>query len=213
MEKPEICDEYRKAGKHLARRDPVLKGLIGRIGPCTLRVMPRHRDHFALLVRAIVAQQISSRAALAISARLKDSLLPNALTPEAILRRTERQLQKTGLSSAKARYIRDLAAKVADGSLPLKRIGGLPDEEVIDHLTQVKGIGVWTAQMFLIFSLGRLNVLPVDDFGLRAGVQKEYVLEALPKRRELEVLAEPWQPYRSVATWYFWRSRGGVAQS
>ena len=107
----------------------------------------------------------------------------------------------------------NVAEKAAGGTVPLKRLVRLTDDEIIEALTQVKGIGVWTAQMFLIFSLGRLDILPVDDFGLRAGVQQEYVLGELPRKKELEALAEPWQPYRSIATWYFWRSRGPVPQS
>src|SRR5438132_5472882 len=210
MENASMSAEYQKARRHLGRKDAVLKKLIGRVGPCTLQT---DRKHFQLLVRAIVSQQISWRAAVAISGRLLALLAPDPLTPEAILRRTEKELQSAGLSAAKIRYVRDLADKTADGTVPLRRLARLSDDQVIEALTQVKGIGVWTAQMFLIFSLGRLDILPVDDFGLRAGVQRQYGLKELPPRKQLHELGEPWRPYRSIATWYIWRSLGPVPQS
>jgi DNA-3-methyladenine glycosylase II len=210
MERQELQTEYVKALRHLGKNDPVLKKLISRVGPCTLEV---RRNYFALLVRAIVSQQISSLAARAISARLLALLKPEPLTPQSILRRSDEDLAGVGLSGAKTRYIRDLAEKIMAGAVPIRRLSRMPDDEVIEALTQVKGIGVWTAQMFLIFALGRLDVLPVDDFGLRAGVQQEYLLKELPRKKELSELAAPWEPYRSIATWYFWRSRGPVPQS
>ncbi len=199
-----------KARRHLARRDPVLKSLMRQVGPCTLRHEP---DGFAALVRSIIAQQISTKAAAAIQGRLVLTLGEPGLQPAALLALSDEQLRGAGLSASKARALRDLADKIAAGALPLLHLPDLDDEAVIDLLLPVRGIGRWTAQMFLIFSLGRPDVLPVDDLGLRAGVQRAYALAALPDRAALTELAEPWRPYRSVATWYFWRSRGFVPQS
>jgi DNA-3-methyladenine glycosylase II len=199
-----------KAQRHLARRDPVLKHLIGAVGPCTLWFEP---SHFAALVRSIISQQISTRAATSIRTRLQEALAPTGVTPQAILTAPEETLRGAGLSSAKARSLRDLAERIHSGALPLDDLEALTDEEVVARLLPVRGIGRWTAQMFLIFSLGRLDVLPVGDLGLRAGVQRHYRLPELPTPAELEELARPWQPYRSVATWYMWRSLGFVPQS
>jgi DNA-3-methyladenine glycosylase II len=201
---------YRKASRHLARRDPVLKPILDGVGPCTLRIEP---GGFVILVRAIISQLISTRAALTISARLQAAVAEAGITPEAVLALGEERIRAVGLSGAKARGLLDLAERVLDGRLPLDRLPEMSDQDAIDRLVEVRGIGVWTAEMYLIFSLGRLDVLPVGDLGLRAGVQKCYSLEALPKSAELRQLAEPWRPYRSIGTWYMWRSRGGVPQS
>jgi DNA-3-methyladenine glycosylase II len=203
-------ETYRKAQRHLARRDAVLKRLIARVGPCTLWFEP---DGFAALARSIIAQQISTKAAASIRARLEQTLAPRRLSAAGILAASDEALRGAGLSAAKARSLRDLAEKVRDGTVPLKRLHTLPDEEVIARLVPVRGIGRWTAQMFLIFSLGRLDVLPVADLGLRVGVQRQYGLSEPPPPATLEELARPWQPYRSVATWYLWRSLGFVPQS
>ncbi len=202
--------DMESARRHLARRDPVLKRLIGVIGPCTLKTT---RDRFGALIRSIVAQQISTKAARAISARLAEAVGPEGICPESILRLRDHELRQAGLSAGKTRSVRDLARHVQDGLIPLHRLHRMDDEEVIDSLLPVHGIGRWTAEMFLIFSLGRLDVLPVGDFGLRAGVKREYELDELPDRAVLDTLAHPWQPYRSIATWYFWRSAGFVPQS
>jgi len=164
-------------------------------------------------VRSIISQQISTRAAASIHARLLQALGRRGLRPAALLALSDDELRGAGLSGSKARSLRDLAEKVHGGTVPLKRLPELTDEEVIASLLPVRGIGRWTAQMFLIFSLGRPDVLPVDDLGLRAGVQQAYGMAELPDRAGLTELAEPWRPYRSVATWYFWRSRGFVPQS
>jgi DNA-3-methyladenine glycosylase II len=201
---------FTKAQRHLARRDPVLKHLIAAVGPCTLWFEP---SHFAALVRSIISQQISTRAAASIRTRLQEALAPAGVTPQAILAAPDETLRGAGLSGAKARSLRDLAEKVHSGALPLDDLAALTDDEVIERLLPVRGIGRWTAQMFLIFSLGRLDVLPVGDLGLRAGVRRHYRLAELPTPAELEELARPWQPYRSVATWYMWRSLGTVPQS
>jgi DNA-3-methyladenine glycosylase II len=196
-------DVYQKAQRHLARRDPVLRRVIRKVGPCTLRP---GSDHFSELVRSIIAQQISTLAARSITARLAQVVGGAGVTPAGILALPEAQLRGAGLSASKARSLRDLARRVHTSELPLHELPGLDDKEVIARLVEVWGIGPWTGQMFLIFSLGRLDVLPVADFGLRAGVQRQYELTQLPDRERLEALAEPWRPYRSIATWYFWRT-------
>jgi DNA-3-methyladenine glycosylase II len=199
-----------KARRHLARRDPVLKQLIGGIGACTLRT---DDDRFGMLVRSIVSQQISTHAARAISGRLYASFARTGVTPLALRRARDERLRKIGLSANKVLSLRDLAERVHRAEVPLADLHLLEDEAVIDKLVPVRGIGRWTAQMFLIFALGRPDVLPVDDFGLRAGVKRHYGLADMPNRAELTELAEPWRPYRSVATWYLWRTLGNVPQS
>jgi DNA-3-methyladenine glycosylase II len=199
-----------KARRHLARRDPVLKRLIAAIGPCTMRHDP---DGFAVLVRSIISQQISWKAAASIGAKLRQALGPRGLTPEGVLATSGAALRGAGLSAAKASALIDLASRARDGTVAFDRLPALADEEVIEHLVPVRGIGRWTAEMFLIFCLGRLDILPVADLGLRVGIQRQYLLEKQPDKKELHKLAEPWRPYRSVATWYFWRSFGPVPQS
>jgi DNA-3-methyladenine glycosylase II len=208
--KPTQLDLFAKARRCLARRDPVLKGLIGQVGLCTLRQDP---DGFAVLVRSIISQQISWKAARAIGGRLIQALAPAELCPAALLAASDASLRAAGLSSGKVRSLRDLAEKVHGGEVPLAEFPDLSDEEVIARLLPVRGIGPWTAEMFLIFCLGRLDVLPVADYGLRAGIKRAYALDDLPNKAQMIDRAEPWRPYRSVATWYFWRSLGGVPQS
>lgn len=201
---------YTKARRHLARRDSVLKGLIAKVGPCTLQ--PR-LDGFVALVRSIISQQISTKAAESIANRLLQTLGPGGISAQGILALTEEQLRGVGLSTAKVRSVRDLAVKVQSGAVPIQELSALEDEEVIAKLVPVRGVGRWTAEMYLIFSLGRLDVLPVGDLGLRLGVQDQYGLTEPPDKATLTELAEPWRPYRSIATWYFWRSRGFVPSS
>ena len=197
-----------KARKHLARRDAVLRAIIRQVGPCTLRHNP---DHFATLVRSIIAQQISTKAAQAIAGRLLEQV--GRFQPRRILAASDDDLRAAGLSRGKQASLRDLAEKCAAGDIPLKKLDALDDAEVVEALTTVRGIGPWTADMFLIFSLGRLDVLPVGDYGLRAGVQKHYALADLPRKDDLSDLATAWKPFRSIGTWYIWRSLGGVPQS
>lgn len=203
-------DAFRKAQRHLSRCDPLLAQLIKRVGRCTLQT---GGSAFELLARAIIAQMISTKAALAITARVREALSPHGLMPGAVAAVKEETLRGAGLSRAKAQALLDLAGRSERGDLPLDRLADMNDEDVIACLVPVRGIGRWTAEMFLIFGLGRLDVLPVDDFGLRAGVQELYALPELPGRAALRERAEPWRPYRSIATWYFWRSRGPVPQS
>jgi DNA-3-methyladenine glycosylase II len=196
---------FRKAQRHLSLNDPVLKRLIATVGPCKLLHNP---DRFAALVRSIISQQISTKAAAAIAGRLLQVLQPRGITPSAILRASDEALRTAGLSAAKVRSLRDLAEKVKGRKVPLSRLHELEDDEVIERLTPVRGIGRWTAEMFLIFSLGRRDVLPVGDLGLRASVRRHYGLEELPAKVQLTELAEIWRPYRSIATWYLWRGLG-----
>lgn len=201
---------YEKGRRHLARRDPVLKQIIGKVGACTLQTEP---DRFWLLVRSIVSQQISGKAARSICARLRETVGRSGITPRGILKLNDEKLRGAGLSTAKMRAVRDLAEKVHAGEVCLDDIHEREDEEIIEHLIPVRGIGRWTAEMFLIFSLGRMDVLPIGDLGLRVGVQRHYGFEEPPPKDKLVEIAEPWRPYRSVATWYFWRSLGPVPQS
>jgi DNA-3-methyladenine glycosylase II len=198
---------HHKAHRHLSRKDQVMKRLIQLTGPCTLQHDP---DGFGVLVRSIVSQQISTKAAKSILARLME-LQP--LTPAALLKQKPDKLRAAGLSASKLRAILDLSEKVREGSLNLKELPDLDDEEAISRLLPVYGIGRWTAEMYLIFSLGRPDVLPLSDLGLRAGMQKQYQLEDRPAAARLTELAQPWRPYRSIATWYIWRSFGAVPQS
>jgi DNA-3-methyladenine glycosylase II len=201
---------YHKAQKHLCRHDDVLRALIGRIGPCTLKHNP---DGFAVLARSIIAQQISSKAAIAIGGRLLKTLGRSGLRPRSLLKLSDADMRTAGLSAMKIRALRDLAEKCASGNVPLKKLPDLDDEEVIEKLLPVRGIGRWTAEMFLIFSLGRLDVFPLADYGLRAGVRNQYGLADLPDKTTLARIGEVWRPYRSVGTWFIWRSFGNVPQS
>jgi DNA-3-methyladenine glycosylase II len=203
-------DLHRKARRHLSRCDSVLKSLIKKVGDCTLQP---GGECFAVLVRSIVAQMISTAVARTIAARIETAVGSAGITPESLLALGEKRLREQGLSGAKVQAILDLATRAKEGTLPLLDLTNMEDEKIIEHLTAVRGIGVWTAEMFLIFCLGRADVLPVGDLGLRAGVQEQYGLEELPGKAELRKLAEPWRPYRSIATWYMWRSRGFVPQS
>ena len=202
--------EFLKARRHLSRRDAVMKSLVRAVGPCTLQT---NDDHFAVLAKSIVSQQISTKAALAISARLVKSLGRRGLKPAAVLDLDDETMRAAGLSANKQKSLRDLASKCHSKEVPLKDLPGMSDEEVIAALLPVRGIGRWTAEMFLMFSLGRRDVLPVGDFGLRNGVMKNYGLPDLATKAQLEEFGEPWRPYRSIATWYVWRSLGPVPQS
>ncbi len=201
---------YHKAQKHLARRDDVLKALIKHVGACTLQHNP---DGFAVLARSIISQQISTKAALAIAGRLIKAAGHSGLKPRAVLKLTDDQLRTVGLSAMKVRSLRDLAEKCLSGEVPLKKLPAMTDEEVIETLLPVRGIGRWTAEMFLIFSLGRLDVLPILDYGLRAGVRRQYGLKELPDKVTLTRIGEVWRPFRSIGTWFIWRSFGNVPQS
>ena len=192
----------RKAINHLKKCDPVLRGIIERVGPFR---MAYGEPQFASLAEAIVYQQLNGKAAETIFKRFA-ALAGEPLTPEGILRLSDEQLRRVGLSKQKSAYLKDLAQKTASGVLDFAKLPALPDEEVIEHLTQVKGIGVWTAHMFLIFSLRRLNVLPTGDYGVQVALKRHYRKRKLPKPKDMEKIARAWEPYRSVACWYMWRS-------
>ena len=192
-----------KARRHLRAADPVMKAIIHAVGPFTLRC---DRDRFGMLVRSIISQQISTSAARSIRKRLHDLAGPDGVTAETLATFTTEQLRSVGLSPQKASYVADLAAKVNDGTIDLRRMGRLSDAQVVEHLTQVRGIGRWTAEMFLIFSLGRPDVFPYDDLGVRTAIRDRYALTDLPDKHEALAIAEPWRPYATVASWYCWRS-------
>ena len=218
----------RKAVTHLKKSDPIMRAIIERIGPCR---MPFGPPEFHSLAEAIVYQQLNGKAAVTIFKRFA-ALAGEPLVPEGILKLSDEQMRSAGLSKQKSAYLKDLAAKTSAGVLDFSQLAQLPDAEVIAHLTQVKGIGVWTAQMFLMFTLKRENVLPTGDFGIRMAMYKHYldVQRAraaktvaakkklatakkarqpkikLPTPEQMEKIAKSWEPYRSVACWYLWQS-------
>ena len=191
------------ARKHLAAADPVLARLLDEVGSLPL---PLHRggSAFAYLSRAILAQQISTAAARSIAARLTDRF-GWPWRPEQLLAASDAELRALGLSRQKIAYLRDLAAHTNDG-LPLDRLSRFDDERVIETLTVVKGIGRWTAEMYLMFRLGRHDVLPVDDLGIRSAMRRAYNMRSLPDKHRMRKIAEAWRPYRSLACFYLWRS-------
>ncbi len=192
----------RKAVNHLKRSDPVLSALIERVGPCRMEFGP---PEFHSLAEAIIYQQLNGKAAVTIFKRFA-ALAGEPLTPEGILRLTPAQMRSVGLSKQKSSYLKDMAQRAVGGELDFSRLPPMADREVIKHLTQVKGVGVWTAQMFLMFTLKRPNVLPTGDFGVQMAIKKHYRKRKLPKPEQMEKIAKPWEPYRSVACWYLWKS-------
>jgi DNA-3-methyladenine glycosylase II len=192
-----------QAVRHLRRVDPIMGDVIRRAGP--FRLKPR-RDRFYSLVSSILSQQISGKAAASIRARLVEYVAPEKISAETLIRLKPHQLRRIGVSPQKSTYLLDLAEHVQNRRLKLDRIARLTDDEVIETLIQVKGIGVWTAQMFLIFSLGRLDVFPHDDLGVRVAIRNLYGLDELPDKETSHRIATPWRPYASVASWYCWRS-------
>jgi DNA-3-methyladenine glycosylase II len=215
----------RKAVLHLKKSDPVLRAIIARVGPCRMQF---REPTFHSLARAIVYQQLNGRAALTIFNRFA-SLAGDPLTSEGIVQLTPEQMRSVGLSKQKSSYLFDMAERATRGELDFSRVAGMTDDEVIEHLTQVKGVGVWTAHMFLMFSLGRPDVLPTGDFGIRMAMFRHYLDKRsaksgpakdgkksarkpkprkirLPTPAQMEKIAASWVPYRSVACWYLWRS-------
>jgi len=193
----------RRARRHLAAADPVMARLLREIGPVPMRAH-RGGSAFAYLTRAILAQQISVAAARSIANRIKGRF-GWPLRPEHVVQSSDAELRTLGLSRQKVGYLRDLSAHTRNG-LPLGRLSRLSDERVIEELTVVKGIGRWTAEMYLMFRLGRGDVLPVDDLGIRSAMRRAYGMRALPKKDRMHRIAEPWRPYRSVACFYLWKS-------
>ena len=203
--RPLSADEYLSAPKLLARRDPVLGTMIKRIGACGL--LSRHQPHhFTALARAIVGQQLSSKAAATIFSRFVALFPDGRVNAARIAELDDVTLRSVGLSGQKLRYLRDLSERVLDGRLNLDELETLPDEEIVARLTAVKGFGRWTAEMFLMFRLNRGDVLPVADLGIANAVQKLYGLKKRPDAKKLLKVGEPWRPYRSVACWYLWQS-------
>lgn len=208
----------RKALTHLKKSDPVMRAIIERVGP--YRITYREPT-FHSLARAIVYQQLNGKAALTIFNRFT-ALAGDPLTPECVSKLTPEQMRAVGLSKQKSSYLLDMAERAGRGELDFLRVSGMTDDEVIEHLTQVKGVGVWTAHMFLMFSLQRPNVLPTGDFAIRMAVFKHYLDRSraknngaakkrkrkikLPSPAQMEKIAKCWEPYRSVACWYLWRS-------
>ena len=197
-------DRFQDACQYLSQADLVLGGLIEKIGPCRLR--PR-RDYFAILCDSIISQQLSAMAAATIYQRFA-LLYPNRRpTPEAVASTHMKRLRNAGLSAQKASYVRGLAEGFCNGRIQSRRLGRQSNEEIIDALSSIRGIGRWTAEMFLIFSLNRLDVLPVDDLGIQKAVRRWYGLRRLPSADKLRAVAKPWSPYETLACWYLWQSQ------
>jgi len=199
--RPLRTDPWASAVAHLVGVDPRWVPLIQRAGACQLR--PR-RDRFGTIVRAIIGQQISARAAATIDARLR-GLAGAVHEPLALIAQGEAGLRSVGLSGVKARYVLNVAEAAVEGRLPLAQTGRWKDEAIVARMTEIKGIGVWTAQMYLIFAMNRPDVLPTGDLGVRAGLRTFYGLAEMPTPAQCVPLAEPWRPFRSVAMWYLWR--------
>jgi DNA-3-methyladenine glycosylase II len=191
------------ATRHLRRSDPVMRSLISQVGPFQLKL---ERNRFWMLVRSIISQQLSTSAARTIRGRIEVLHGPGKITAERFRELSAKELRGAGLSGQKAAYVADLTDAALTGRIDLRQIARKSDEEVIEELVQVKGIGRWTAQMFLIFSLGRLDVFPHDDLGVRAAIRNLYGLTELPDKEQSHQIAARWRPYASVASWYCWRS-------
>ena len=194
--------EFRKALEHLNLSDPVLAAVIAKVGPCGMEFGP---PEFHSLAEAIVYQQLNGKAAVTIFKRFA-ALAGDPLTPEGILKLTDQQMRSAGLSKQKTSYLQDMSERARRGDLDFSRLHEFTDEEVIAHLTQVKGVGVWTAHMFLMFTLKRPNVLPTGDFGIRMAMKKLYRKRKMPTPEQMAKIAKAWEPHRSVACWYLWRS-------
>ena len=205
-----------KARKALATADPAMAGLIERVGEIDLKTRLRRRseerpaDAYGALLRAIVGQQLSTKAARTIYGRVCDLFGGSTPSPEQLLEASEKDLRACGLSGRKVEYIRDLAAHVLSGELELDRLGELSDEEAIEEIVAVRGLGQWTAEMFLIFHLERPDVLSGGDLGIRKAVQIEYGLEEMPTPQRVLEIGEPWRPHRSLASLYLWESLANV---
>ncbi len=194
---------WHRGVRYLKRSDPVLARIISRVGPVKFEL---DDDHYEAVVGSIIFQQLAGSAARAILNRFKQLYGGRLPSPREYLSTDVEKLRGSGLSPQKISYIKDLAERLENGTLNLKRLENLPDEEALNELDNVRGIGRWTAEMFLIFKLGRTDVLPVDDLGLRKAAQKHYRLRKLPTRDRFEELAEKWHPYSSISTFYLWKS-------
>lgn len=195
----------RHAVAHLKRADPTLAAVIVQVGPCRFAARAEGQ-HFDALVRSIVYQQLSGRAAATIHGRVLELFGARAPTPAELAAVPAERLRAAGVSRQKVAYMRDLAARVLEGTLDVERLHEHDDDAIIEALARVKGIGRWTAQMFLMFRLGRLDVLPEHDLGIQKGIQRAYGLRARPTPARVREIGAAWAPYRSVASWYLWRS-------
>ena len=196
---------HRASIAHLKRVDPVLAHVIVAVGPSRIRLRT-DGTHFQALARAIVFQQLSGKAAGTIFARFNALFPDESPTPEALLELSDTALRGAGLSRQKIGYLRDLSSKVVDGTLPLDAVERMADEDLIAHLVQVKGIGRWTAQMFLLFRLGRPDVLPELDLGIQNAIRRAYRKRKRPSPKQVKQIGAKWSPHCSVACWYLWRS-------
>jgi DNA-3-methyladenine glycosylase II len=203
--------EMRRATLHLRKACPKMSQIIESVGPCRIAF---REPVFDTLVRSIVYQQLSGKAAATIFGRLSEAGANSKgeLTPRSLLKLTQEQARAVGLSQQKYRYLRDLAERTVARQVNFAKLHDLSDDDVIAHLTQVKGVGVWTAHMFLIFALRRPDVLPTGDLGVRTAIKRAWGLEELPTHEEMEAIAAPWRPYCSIASWYLWRSLDGPAE-
>ena len=189
--------------QHFSTRDVVMADVIRKVGAFKLS---RNRNYFFVLCKAIIGQQISTKAAESISNRFVKIFKGSGVTPERVQSLSDNQLREIGLSKQKVRYIKDLSVKFLDGTIRSHRMPYMRNEEIIQQLTGVYGIGPWTAEMFLIFSLNRLDVLPVGDLGLKAGLKKIYNMRALPAPERVRALGKKWHPFETIGTWYTWRT-------
>ncbi len=193
---------HKEATKFL-KKDPKLAKIIKQVGDFNVKI---NKNRYQSLVEAIIAQQLSGSAAESILKKFKKLFKSKFPKPVEVIKTPDSKIRSTGLSKMKIMYIKDLSKRIQSKQLNMRIISTKSDEYIIEHLTDVKGIGRWTAEMFLIFSLGRLDVLPVGDLGLKKGIQLMYSLKELPNEKEIEQIAESWKPYRTVATWYLWKS-------
>ena len=200
---PNHREMLESAESHLLAACPHMRELIPRLGPCRLQLQP---DGFQMLVRSITSQQISSHAARSIMRRLQAGLEPSEIVPDAVREFGMEGLRGCGYSARKASYVLGIATAVTDGAMDFKELGTLGDDDVVERLTRLRGVGEWTAHMYLIFSLGRPDVLPHGDHGVRSALRNFHGLEELPDKSRATELAAPWRPFASIASWYCWRS-------
>jgi DNA-3-methyladenine glycosylase II len=198
-----LLQEFEKGRRWICRTDPVMRRIVADIGPVRIKL---EKDRFWMLARSIISQQISVAAARSIQGRLKAQCASGRVTAQALSSMGITELRSCGISPQKARYLLDLAEKTETQVVRLNTIGRLSDEQIVEQLTQIKGIGRWTVQMFLIFSLGRPDVFPVDDLGIRTAIRRGYSLDELPDKATCCQIADLWKPYSTVASWYCWRS-------
>jgi DNA-3-methyladenine glycosylase II len=202
FEIPEELPDWTPALRHLSKVDPVMKRVVKRVGPCTLA--PRG-DPFISLCQAIFTQQVSTAVATVLFARFRKLFSRGTPTPKGVLRLSDDQMRLAGLSRQKMSYLRDMSERFSRGEVPVGQFPTMSDEEIVQALLPIKGVGRWTAEMFLIFVLNRPDLLPVDDLGVRKGVQTLYELPELPPADQVIRIGEKWRPWRTVATWYLWR--------